>query len=402
MRRMRGSFALWAFASLAVLGATLMFLRANGSVLAACFSGQDARRQQCIAEALERSARAGDFAATFELVAQAYARDADFAANCHGNAHEIGKAAYERFSHGETLRLTPRASYCGYGFYHGFMEDLLSTEGDPAGARAFCRRVGEELREEAPDSEGACYHGLGHGAVDGTDPRQWGNPRAMAAEGLRLCALVAGNLPDIPAARGPLYRCTTGAYNALEILSQNTKYRLAELTADPFAFCEGEPPARREGCYTNMLPAVMRNNGNDFQKTVATIAGIPGVEHSARQGLVTDLFHEYVRLHVVADNPGGVEGREKGAALCRSLREDFQTPCIEGLAGGELKYGEPKREYVGLFALCTDTLSGDREAQAACFGFGLPRLANIYGPASLPAVCAQAPREYRGLCRAGE
>ena len=61
----------------------------------------------------------------------------------------------------------------------------------------------------------------------------------------------------------PLYRCITGVYNALEILSVNPKYSLVQISEDPFSFCDGEAESYREACYTNMLPALMRIKNNN-------------------------------------------------------------------------------------------------------------------------------------------
>eukprot|EP00923_Selenidium_pygospionis_P025169 GHVN01044337.1.p4 GENE.GHVN01044337.1~~GHVN01044337.1.p4 ORF type:complete len:101 (+),score=5.81 GHVN01044337.1:571-873(+) len=80
---------------------------------------------------------------------------------------------------------------CGYGFYHGFMETLLLTSGDVEEARAFCRYADEQLRGQASAASTACYHGTGHGAVDGGDTRAWGDVDAIMEPGFALCDQVA-------------------------------------------------------------------------------------------------------------------------------------------------------------------------------------------------------------------
>lgn len=350
-------------------------------------------RFECFQEIVDETARRGDYAAAFDLVAQAYELDSDFAANCHSSAHEIGKIAYERFSRGEDSTFTSKAYFCGYGFYHGFMEQLLAESGDIAEARALCDLLGEELMAETVDARGACYHGIGHGTVDGTDPRLWGDPRALVNEGIEACELVAGALPDIPRGTGPLYRCTTGAYNSLEILSQNDKYGLQALAIDPFGFCHDEPLLYREGCYTNMIPAVMRLNKDDFEATIADIESIPLITEGVRAGFILDLFHEFIRLHL-AEGPDAGLG---AVAICHSLRDLLRIACIEGLSGGYLKYGTPARESEGLTYFCTQPILRSDEADA-CWRYGLTRLRNFYSSEKTQEICLQAPESFRQLC----
>ncbi|MDZ4285143.1 MAG: hypothetical protein U1A28_04935, partial [Patescibacteria group bacterium] len=74
----------------------------------------------CSQEEIGAALTAGGVSAAFDVVASLYTRQS-FSGDCHGYAHEIGEAAYFLYEGGKDMRLSPKTSYCGYGFYHGFM-----------------------------------------------------------------------------------------------------------------------------------------------------------------------------------------------------------------------------------------------------------------------------------------
>ena len=118
------------------------------------------------------------------------------------------------------------------------MEELLKATGDYSQAQDFCKYVGVKLAGETTDGEGACYHGIGHGTVDGSDPSAWGDPQKMMQPAMDMCLKVAGNDHS---QYGKLYRCVSGAYNSLEILSADSKYRLTQIQKNPFFICSSQP-----------------------------------------------------------------------------------------------------------------------------------------------------------------
>lgn len=356
-----------------------------------CARKQLEERQTCLAREIEERAQNGRITEAFELLAEAYAKDREFARDCHGMAHEIGADAYGHFRATGDIEISPLASYCGYGFYHGFMEKLIAEEGSAAGGKEFCERIGERLWEETSDAEGACWHGIGHSAVDGSYPAEWGDAQRMVARGLSLCEDILGQSQLGVKDFGSLYRCTTGSYNSVEILSQDSRYKLNALARDPFGFCETQKESYRPGCYTNMLPAMLRLVHNDWPEIVPAIDALEDFwgGYAMRASIVTDLAHEHIRIFLHEEDLGGASGLER----CRSLAERYLLPCIEGLAGGYMKYGEPKKEYGPALAFCSSPALREDERET-CFGHILPRLRNFYPAAQAETVCAIAPKEF--------
>ncbi len=380
--------------SLGALALMLLFLSpiTTSDPFSSCRELPADERPWCLQNRIETPARAGDFESAFARLAYAYESDQNFARDCHGSAHALGSVAYEQFKNGARVNPTKLSSYCGYGFYHGLMEKVLLNTGGTTEAVLFCKDVGMELRDSAPDAEGACYHGIGHGVVDGSDPRVWGDPSALVEAGITLCEGVVGGLLDEPPLRGPLYRCVSGAYNSLEILSQNSKHKLQALANNPFGFCSTQRKEYHEACFTNMLPAMLRLRSENFSAIVGDIASVSILTNKERSGLVTDLFHERIRLFGADD----LATQREGVTLCRSLPEVFSLPCIEGLAGGELKYGEPTKEYAGLLALCGGDLSV-REREV-CYRYGLSRLGNLYSREKKEGICRDLPQDVQSYC----
>lgn len=312
-----------------------------------------------------------------------------FLNDCHGYSHLIGEEAYKLYVEDDNFELTPATALCGYGFYHGFMETLLLATGDIDQAREFCRIVDEKLAGRASAASTACFHGTGHGAIDGSDPTAWGDPDAMMAPGFKVCELLSQSKLE-------RYLCDTGVFNAVEILSRDPKYQIGFIADDPYALCNKQTLDRREGCYSNMLPLILDAAENDIAKAAAYIndnmidhevTAIDG--HTINELTTIGLMFEYVRLY--GESP---DYAEKGIALCRTMPEDDHLACIKGISGGHIKYGEPGIEYIKNLEFCENSLLTPAEKDS-CYEYTLPRMATRYDKATTAMICEQVAVEYR-------
>lgn len=75
---------------------------------------------------------------------------------CHAISHDLGHAALELADGRVGDALTDRDDVCGGGFTHGVIEHALAESDDPAG---------DMLRVCAPQQDGSCWHGVGHGLM---------------------------------------------------------------------------------------------------------------------------------------------------------------------------------------------------------------------------------------------
>lgn len=310
------------------------------------------KRTQCIDAFFSKVLAEKGVSGGFDLLDSFSKKDPSFAANCHDFAHRLGQKAYEVFSKDKKVVLSEKSSYCGYGFYHGFMGALMYQTGNIYEARDFCNLAEKTLREKNADAGGACYHGIGHGINEVPDQKTWGNAQKIIAPALALCAKIS---PDTM----KKFRCDTGVFNALEIFMTNNQYRLSLNPTDPYWICKAQKDEHKEACYTQMVVALLSVTNNDFAQSATFINEIQNdpVAISAMGTLVIELVHlnRY-------DNKGNVD-------FCRSLAQRFQAVCIRSIAEGLMKYGPPQNEYKDALQFCNDSLLTGEEKKLALAGF---------------------------------
>lgn len=322
--------------------------------------------------------------AAFDVLTQLYAMEPAFATDCHGFTHQLGEAAYYLFDQGKSVALNGKTSYCGFGFYHGFMETLLDNGGKLQEARDFCAYVGKTLADQTANAENACYHGIGHGAVDGIDPKTWGSAQAMIAVSLDTCKKVATTDRF-------LNECASGTFNSLAILYGEPKYKLTLNQSDPFRICQQQAAADfKRPCYEEMNTLIMRLGNNDFNQAAIFLKTIKEASYAPSATASLAGYAAHFIPENKTDNSDMIES-------CRRLLSNLQTACITGFVGGLIEFGSPDVEYVNAIIFCqAKTLN--EEQRKACFDRVL-WLASVYYPADkFQMVCDKVEEKYRVYC----
>ena len=248
------------------------------------------------------------------------------------------------------------------------METPLHTTGDVELAKDFCKYADEQLAGQSSAASTACYHGIGHGAVDGTDPGAWGDIEAMMKPGFTLCSLIVET-------KFQDYLCATGIYNAIEVLARDSKYDISEVYDKPFSVCNAQPIKYREACYSNivLIAALWKSNNNiaaaaDYiNRNMIDKEFLAVGKYTVNEMITMGLFFEYIRLNINT-NPNYMAD---GIKLCRKQPDDDRLACIIGLSGGHLKYGPPGTEYIKNIEACNhkDLYADERNA---CYSYFLP------------------------------
>ncbi|MEK7083254.1 MAG: hypothetical protein AAB972_03705, partial [Patescibacteria group bacterium] len=333
---------------------------------------------QCWQEIIQQRLRDNNLDQAFAALDAFTKQNPSQLGDCHGLAHEIGEQAFRLFNNKKDFALSPKTSYCGYGFYHGFMETLVHTTNDMVQARAFCDYADVKLKYFIADAGGACIHGIGHGSVDDVpDPSVWGNMQAIVEPALALCERISVD-------ESQLFRCTSGAFNALEILSDSGKYKLTANRDDPFLICRSQPEKYKRACYTQFLVAAMFVSDNDFIRTAQFIDTIK--EDAYAQETLAGLSVERVRFQKIDYNTT--------VQWCRSLASRFRISCITGFAEGFLKYGPPESEYIKAIEFCALPLLSEKE-QKPCFDRVLSILRNFYTVIKSREICLSVEKQYQ-------
>jgi hypothetical protein len=348
-----------------------------------CLNLENSQKLTCWDDLIDETLTTQGLERTFELFDVLFKTEPTFASGCHDFVHKLGEKAYFLFDKKQDFAISAKSSYCGYGFYHGFMETLLQKTGDMQEARSFCDYVDTKLKKETSDAGGACYHGIGHGTVDGSDPRAWGDPEAMIQPALELCEDVSND--EIPPPRyGKLFRCTSGAFNGLEILMDSSQYKLSPNKEDPFFLCRKQPAYLKEACYTQFVVMLMQVTGGDFEASAEVINTIPEDDYALPT--LGSLVVEKARI-------GGANHAET-VNFCRNLPARFHQSCIAYYSEGFLKYGPPQEEYKEALNFCQFNSLTEVERKS-CYDRVLGLLRVFYSAEKSASICRASDSKYQ-------
>ncbi|MBI3420895.1 MAG: hypothetical protein HY006_02425 [Candidatus Sungbacteria bacterium] len=360
--------------------------RQSGESAERCGSGDNGVDLNCFNEELRSVVRSKGIEAAFGLLATRYVSDKDPAA-CHWSAHQIGDEVYRQESGGAPFAFARSSYYCGYGFYHGYLEALLRTNPDPQIQKtkilAFCDSVEKTFRGESKDN---CFHGIGSGFTENPPPQHvYGNIATLTAPGLKACDVLFGGT-------GREWEvCTTGVFAVpANFMSQN-KYDFVFDPADPFVFCAKLPPNYHRACYGEFSAKMERITQGDLSKVASFL---PRIKEPEYQRLVVR-----VAAAVMLQRVARQASPEKRLMECRSIFEgDLQYACLDGVVWGFLYHGPLNHEHEQALNFCAEPAlaSEDREF---CYTRLFARINNMFPPEKARAACSAAPAELRERCR---
>ena len=336
---------------------------------------------QCWEDKLNQAIK-NDLDDAFGIVSYLYNTDSRFSGDCHGYVHAIGEAAYGLHHLNKNINISSKTSYCGYGFYHGFMETMLYTSGDFQEARDFCKYASDKLTGQTTKAYIACLHGIGHGAVDGGDPRAWGNIEAIISPGIQYCEALGETEKE-------KYLCATGIFNGLAIAFNTNQYGLKTPNPnDPYYVCHSQPSYHLlEACYEEMNTHAMYLSGNDFSRAVKLTESIENEEMA---------IIAIKNLSPVVSIYGTIKDSKK-IEICRSLESLLYLPCIEGLVAGKLEIGRPGIEYLDGLEFCNNAGINTNE-EATCFNTLIGHANILYPKGTVIELCKKIDTKYRNNC----
>jgi hypothetical protein len=339
-------------------------------------------RQICQQEQLDQILLTGNIIGAFDLINEYYQQDLLFQKQCHSFAHRIGEKGYEFFSRYKKVKLGDNTSHCGFGFYHGFLEALVFKTNDMALAREFCHNVALQTRETDKKAEGACYHGIGHGTVDGSDPRSQGDPYKIVKPGIELCEKVT----DDTSFR---YQCAGGIFNSLAIMYTQSQNGLQRNQEDPFKVCYGFKGYLLDACLHQMNTYIIALSDKNLKKVGVYLHKIPQNYNATN---ATDSTVSYL-----AASKQNSSGYEDIIQTCQGFRSDLVNYCIAGYAAGLIEFGPPGREYAAPIMFCQHQLLNEPQSNS-CFKRILNYMKVIYSSSKLDLICGQVNEKYRIYC----
>lgn len=299
---------------------------------------------------------------------------------CHSYAHLIGEKAFNLFIDNKDLNLSEKTSYCGYGFYHGFIEALLLSTGDYAKARDFCDYVRVHMSNKSSASYNACFHGFGHGIVDGSQAPSTRSPEVLIAEGLNVCK-------EIGRTDFEKDLCNSGIFNSLSIIESNPEFGIEWESDNPYWLCDKQTdPNVKKPCYEEMNTLVARYSNGYRSNAIKFIKKIP--EEKYRQLAAQSYFGYYAStypdLTIIAKQ-------------CVSLDNTLKNYCITGFVGGLLEFGSPQIEYERGLKFCDTEIFGKKEKEV-CYRRVAWGARDIYPSDKASMVCNLITQKFQDVC----
>jgi hypothetical protein len=348
-----------------------------------CENMEEEKKIQCWDDLVREAVRTKGVGYSVHLLAELYS-DAQFAVNCHVFAHTIGGEAYFEFKKNNKIDISPEMNYCGFGFYHGFMETLLAKGESIQFARDLCAYMDKQLNNPSGYAGGACFHGIGHGLVDGSDKRAWGNAQALLEPGLELCDKVAVTAEEH-------YRCYSGAFNSISIAYSSEQWGLVNRPEDPLKLCREQKEQYKKACYSDMAVALMDAVSNDLAKAVKFIEPIKELPYAntAMKNAAGLLARPMVSRGF--DYTNVIE-------TCKTVQDRLRAACFRGFGAALVEFGEPGKEYARAFEFCGNAaLNG--EEKLGCFTDALSVLSASVDAEQLDVICGKVEENLRYLCK---
>jgi hypothetical protein len=314
---------------------------------------------------------------SFDIIANLYNKDPEFTSNCHSFVHKLGDKAYFLYSGNQSFQLSNNSSTCGYGFYHGFMETLLTKGVNIKQAGNFCEWAGKQVKGNN-DIQGACFHGIGHGLSENHDIKFWPSEDALVAKSLNTCIQVA---PD----EQMINRCASGVFNVMAIKYTSNQVPLNK--HDPLRYCKSQTkPYFKKPCFEEMNTMLISLAKNDF---IVAAKFLEGVEDE----------YAISAMRSLAGVMGNYDLVDQSTQIsnCRSLPDRLRIPCIRGFVAGLIEGGIPNGQDTIAINFCNQSNLKDDERKG-CYQETL-WLLSVYIPKDkYKQVCRNVNESYQKFC----
>ncbi|HEV8601131.1 MAG TPA: hypothetical protein VGQ87_00850 [Patescibacteria group bacterium] len=344
---------------------------------------KESTNAKCYDALVVETARTKGIDAAFAVLAQSY--DAgQYKAACHWSAHRIGEEAYRLEKQGVPLNITSSTYYCGYGFYHGYLELLLRENPDPNKQKekvtTFCDYIQSRIQGEARDN---CYHGIGSGFTEDPPAQEfWGDQVGVTKKGLEVCGQLFGRTREWE-------MCTTGVYAVLAKYMSGQLYNFSFKENDPFEFCRNQPQDFHRACYGELAAKLEQITKRDLSKVKTFIKDIP--DPGIPQLIVTEAASVMMQTDVLKDD------QSEYVAKCRDFGAEFEPNCIDGIVWGLLYHGRIDQEHIKAIKFCNSG-SFTQDEKDTCFTAVVARSKSMYSKTKFENICRVILDETKKYC----
>lgn len=229
----------------AFLAASLVFVMAASAQADPAEPDDVATTQIAELLALQDAEGTGVALAELERRAQTIGR---VSAVCHDVAHELGHAALDRVAGNLSAALAFRTDVCGGGYVHGVVERLLASSKKPA----------RDLAKVCDVTDGACWHGVGHGLMFAT--------RMDVDRSLEFCAKAPSEVME--------RRCGEGVFMQL-FNAESSEARNLPSAAQASRQCRQTPAPQTANCWFYAPNVLLSAKPDAFPAAMRWCASLP-------------------------------------------------------------------------------------------------------------------------------
>lgn len=303
----------------------------------------DIQSEKCWNDQITTTIKKSGIAAGFDLFLSLFHKYKAFQDDCHTFSHTLGHEAYTVFyKTKQKIPMSPVLSYCGYGFYHGFLESLTIQTNDPGKIREFCDSLKDNGKKGRDYYQ--CYHGIGHGNLNKHTDIKSEKLQNVINESLRLCERI--NTSELE-----LKNCVAGVYGpTYNYFPQESKANKA--LADKqgiISVCYNQPEKYKEWCYDALSRFLLPTNHNDFLQAVSLIRNVGNLKHEKISVYQSAVYLARIRKGIKTNFDGEIK-------TCLTLEEKYQKECITGFVGGLLYDLDEHKLNQGAINFCNNTL----------------------------------------------
>jgi plastocyanin len=283
--------------------------------------------------------------AGFDAFKAFYDEDALFRRNCHDVTHYIGNIAYRQFQDADKTVVRKETGFCGFGFYHGFIESALAEKGPSfyREGRNYCESLSRHpafnLEGSGGDPTGPCIHGFGHAIFDSIEGKYWGNDSLMVKRSIDVCEKTFND----DWARG---ECASGVYNSLAIAYSGNVYDLEFNFLDPTSICREQNELYRHRCFMEVGIHYVRDQNFSEEKILLFIEKLR--KYNGASPMIIAYTDDNIRRSTTTIDIIKLKD------FCMSFQIDKdRLSCIEGTTIGLRSSGTPGKEAGRIHEFCS-------------------------------------------------